>query len=98
MFTTAMLLLALLAGGDELRPLPAEADATYRCRARLQPEARRCTRACTDRHAAPGPRWDCVSGCTWHALDALAECRRAPAAASGGVPASPAPVTSLARR
>jgi len=99
MFTTAMLLLALLTGVEDPRPLPAEAALNFTCRTRLQPQARRCVQACADLHADAAPRWDCVAGCTTRALDDLAECRRAPAATSAATAGvAPASASSLARR
>lgn len=103
MFTTSMLLLALLTGVDDAGPLPAEPTASFECRTRLQPRARRCAKACTERHPDREPRWDCVAACTAHALDAMADCRRAStsgAASAASVDATPdrGQADALARR
>jgi hypothetical protein len=82
MLVAATLLLALLAGpgADADRPQPAEPAATFQCRARLQPGARRCAQACRTTLEREDEVFDCVAGCTARALEELAACRNAPAA------------------
>ncbi len=94
MLAAVQLLLALLTGAEDLAPQPAEAAVSYQCRAQIQPRARRCAQACAALHADAEARWGCVSNCTTHALDALAECRKAPAATAGASAEASRPVSA----
>jgi hypothetical protein len=100
MLAAVQLLLALLTGAEDLGPQPAEAAVSYQCRTEIQPKARRCAQACEALHVDAEARWGCVSDCTTHALDALAECRKAPAAIATTEVAAPVSTSSstLARR
>jgi hypothetical protein len=71
--------------GEAVRPLRGESDVAFRCRAEHVPAARRCAARCdavlSDSEDA---RWECVHACTSKGLRAMAQCRGAGGAVTGG--------------
>jgi len=98
MWQTCALLIALAtAGGPAARPAPlaGEPPRAFACRAAHLPEGRACAGRCDAAYAGPeraAEAWECRVACSRRALHAMADCRRAPAAAAA------APATPLASR
>ena len=61
---------------DPVRPQPGETQASFQCRAALQPEARACAQRCDAALAGEAEaRFECVHACTKRSLFDMAQCR-----------------------
>lgn len=94
MWQTCALLIALAtAGGPAARPTPlaGEPPRAFACRAAHLPEGRACAARCDAAFPdqAQAAAWECQVACSRRALHAMADCRRAPAAAAAAAPGTP---------